>query len=251
MDFFRDTDISAEEETDLSHKHQFVDVLLVRRGPGPVPRPLPDGFDELAKHNLLTFKSHQESLDPWTLCELVGHYVNYRKQNSPSMQDLLPEGDFRLYAVSVRYPQNLARIAALTSVREGVYDVQVLHLTIRIIVIHQLPQQEQNAMLLLFSAKEDLVRYAARTYHPYSNETSTLLFKLVRAYREDPDMASKLDEFVRQTIDEMLQELSPEKRLEGLSPEERLAGISDEDLQVLAAVMQRRLQVKDPAPKSQ
>ncbi len=168
IDFFRDSDISAEEETDLSRKHQLVDVVLVRRGPGPAPRPLPDGFDELAKHNLLTFKSHQESLDSWTLCELVGHYVNYRKQASPTMQDLLPEGDFRLYAVSVRYPQNLTRVTALTSVREGVYDVQVLHLTIRIIVIHQLPQQEQNAMLLLFGAKEDLVRYAARTYHPHS-----------------------------------------------------------------------------------
>jgi len=35
--------------------------------------PLPDGFEDLAKHNLLTFKSHRESLGGWALCELVGH----------------------------------------------------------------------------------------------------------------------------------------------------------------------------------
>jgi hypothetical protein len=31
-------------------------------------------------HNLISFKSFQESLDAWSLKELVGHYVNYRKQ---------------------------------------------------------------------------------------------------------------------------------------------------------------------------
>ena len=42
------------------------------------------------------------------LKELTGHYVNYRKQVSSSMQELLPEQHFRLYAVSARFPQNLA-----------------------------------------------------------------------------------------------------------------------------------------------
>jgi hypothetical protein len=58
----------------LSLKQQFVDVVLMRKGPGPVPRPLPDGFEELTAHNLVTFKSHQEALDDWALAELVGHY---------------------------------------------------------------------------------------------------------------------------------------------------------------------------------
>jgi hypothetical protein len=246
--------MSVAEETDLSHKQQFIDVVLVRQGPGPIPRQLPDGFEDLANHNLVTFKSYQEALDGWALCELVGHYVNYCKQTSPTMQDLLPETDFRLFAVCARHPQNLARAGLLTPVRDGVYDVRVLHLSIRVIVIHQLPQQEQNAMLLLFSAKEELVRYAAAHYQPHSKETSTLLLRLLRAYREDPEMANKLDEFVRETIDELLKELPPKKRLEGLSPEQRLEGLSPEELEelrVAVAAAQRRLQSNGPSAKPQ
>jgi hypothetical protein len=41
------------------------------------------------------------------LNELVGHYVNYM-QGSPSTQELLPETDFHLFAVSARFPQSLA-----------------------------------------------------------------------------------------------------------------------------------------------
>src|SRR5258708_2371521 len=99
IDFFQGTPIGVETELDLSLKQQFVDVVLIRKGPGPIPRRLPDGFEELAPHNLVTFKSHQETLDAWALCELVGHFVNYRKQCSPSFHDLLPEADFRLFAV--------------------------------------------------------------------------------------------------------------------------------------------------------
>jgi internalin A len=39
---------------------------------------------------------------------LIGHYVNYRKQISPSMKNLLPESDFRVFAVSVRSTETLA-----------------------------------------------------------------------------------------------------------------------------------------------
>jgi hypothetical protein len=123
IDFFQGTAIGVETEVDLSLKQQFIDLILIRRGPGPIPRPLPDGFEDLAAHNLLTFKSHQEALDGWALCELVGHYVNYRKQSSPSLHDLLAETDFRLFAVCARYPQQLAQEVELTPVRQGVYEV--------------------------------------------------------------------------------------------------------------------------------
>ena len=69
-----------------------------RRRPGVMTRPLPDGLDDFTDHNLITFKSFQESLDDWALKELTGHYVNYRKQVGPKA-GLLPESDFRLYAV--------------------------------------------------------------------------------------------------------------------------------------------------------
>src|SRR3954467_1712142 len=104
----------------------------------------------------------------------------------------------------------------LTPVRQGVYEVRELALCIRVIVVHQLPQTEHNAMLHLFSAKEELLRYGKDHYQPHSKETSTLLYELFLAYQEDPDMATKLDEFVRQSIDELLKKLPVEKRLEGI-----------------------------------
>ena len=85
-----------------------LDVIIVRKLPGSFTEPLPEGFEELAAHNLITFKSHHEALDDWALKELTGHYVNYRKQVSPSLQQLLSEENFRLYAVCARFPQNLA-----------------------------------------------------------------------------------------------------------------------------------------------
>ncbi|MGH7169839.1 MAG: hypothetical protein ACRELG_06130 [Gemmataceae bacterium] len=174
IDFFRGTSIAVETELDLSLKQQFLDLVLIRKEPGPLPRPLPDGFEDLAAHNLVTFKSHQEALDGWALWELVGHFVNYRKQASPSLQDLLPEDDFRLFAVCARFPHNLAQQVALTPLREGVYEMQGLALRIRVIVVHQLPLQEHNAMLHLFSAREELLRYGREHYRPHSPETSCL-----------------------------------------------------------------------------
>ena len=114
-----------------------------------------------------------------------------------------------------------------------------MRLPIRVVVVHQLPQEEHNAMLHLFSAREELVRYAQQHYRPHSQETSTLLYELFKAYSEEPDMPDKLKEFVRETIDELLASLpakerlkglSPEARLEGLPVEERLKGLSAEEL---------------------
>lgn len=236
IDFFEGTSISVETEVDLSLKQQFLDLILIRKEPGPLPRPLPDGFEDLAGHNLLTFKSHQEALDCWALQELIGHYVNYRKQASPSFNDLLPETDFRLFAVSARYPLNLARQVELRPLGDGVYEVQGLGLRIRAIVAHQLPLQVHNAMLHLFSAREDLLRYGQQHYRPNSPETSTLLRDLFMAYGEEPDMSDKLKEYVRESIDKLLASLPPEKRLQGLSVEERLEGLPPEQrLQGLSA----------------
>jgi hypothetical protein len=137
VDFFRGMPVSVELEKDLSLKQQLLDVVLIRKGAEPLPCRLPDGFEDMAAHNLVSFKSYQEALDGWALNELVGHYVNYRKQASPSMQDLLPEADFRLFAVSVRFPQALARQAAVTPVRPGVYEVRHFTGPLRLVVVHE------------------------------------------------------------------------------------------------------------------
>ncbi len=73
--------------------------MLLRKRPDQFPGRLPDGLDELAAHHLITFTSHHEALDDWTLKELTGQYVKDRKQVSRSWDDLLPEHDFRLVGV--------------------------------------------------------------------------------------------------------------------------------------------------------
>ena len=273
IDFFQGSAVTVETEIDLSLKKQFLDLVIIRKGPQPIARPLPDGFADLAAHNLLTFKSYQEALDGWSLCELVGHYVNYRKQFSPSMQNLLPESDFRLLAVCARYPHNLAQEVTLTPVQEGVYEVRLLAINVRVIVVNLLPRMEHNAMLHLFAAREELLRYGQEHYRPHSAETSTLLYELFKAYSEDPTMPDKLKEFVRQSIDQLLaslpaeerlkglpaeelrKRLSTEERLKGLPAEERLKGLSaDEVVEALAPEMlealTRRLKANGSSTKS-
>ncbi len=62
---------------DVSLKQQLLDVVIIEKKAGPSPAFLPDGLDDLAAHNRMTCKFHQESLDGWTSEELCGHYVNY------------------------------------------------------------------------------------------------------------------------------------------------------------------------------
>jgi len=78
-DFFTDTfyDVILEEE--MSMKKQYLDVLIVRKGEGGPPSEIPDGLENLATHNLLSYKSMREPFDDWTADELLGHFVSYRK----------------------------------------------------------------------------------------------------------------------------------------------------------------------------
>jgi hypothetical protein len=242
IDFFRGLPVTVEMEKDLSLKKQLLDTLLIRTEAGPLECRLPDGFEELAPYNLVSFKSHQEKLSGWTLNELVGHYVNLRKQVSPSMDeaDLLPEEQFRLFAVSVRFPQQLAGSGvALELVQEGVYEVRHFTRRIRLVVINQLPLAEHNALLHLFSTKRELLAYGAQHYRIRSDETSSLLYKLFKTFQEEMHtMPDALEEFTRQTIDRILKELPVKKRLEGLSPEQRLEGLSPEDRHALLRLLQ-------------
>jgi hypothetical protein len=242
VDFFRGLPVTVEPEKDLSVKKQLLDVLFIRKEAAILNCRPPDGFEDLAGYNLVTFKSYQEKLSAWTLKELLGHYVNLRKQVSPSMNedDLLPEEEFRLYAVTARFPQQLAsRNVMLQLISEGVYEVQVLTSRIRLIVANQLPQQEHNAMLHLFSARTDLQAYGVQHYHVRSPETSTLLVQFFQRFRQEglimPDI---LEELYQETMDRLAREMPIEKRFEGLTPEqvvraltpERMQGISDEEI---------------------
>jgi hypothetical protein len=69
-------------------------------------------------------------------------------------------------------------------------------------------------------------------------------------------MPDKLQEFVRQSIDELLNSLPVKERLKGLSPQERLEGLSAEEVfkalppETLEALV-RQLKTNGPSPKPQ
>jgi len=228
-DFFAGSPFAVEIERDLSTQQQRLDVLIVRRGKGRFAGLLPDGLDNLAPHNLFTFKSHRQPLDPWALMELIGHFVSYRKLVSLSTTELLPESHFRLYAISARYPHNLASQLPWQQVQAGVYDCRWGTVTIRVVVAGQLAKVAHNAPLHLFSAVPELVQFGQEHYQQRLEKTSGLLGQLFESYEgEGLDMYT-MDDFHREYLKNHLKDFTPEERLEGLSPEERLKGLRPEE----------------------
>jgi hypothetical protein len=242
IDFFTDSPFRVDLEMDLSKKEQRLDVVVVRKRPGRFGGRLPDGLDNLAAHNLISFKSHQEALDDWALKELTGHYVNYRKQVSPSMQRLLPEEVFRMYAVCARYPHNLAGLVPWQELRTGVYQCRRGTDVIRVLVAGQLPRAEQNALLHLFSGAQEQVNYGVQHYRKRSADGSSVLRQLLTIYRQEGVLMSyTMEDFRRDYAKEHFKDLTPQEQreaLEGLSAEQwrhLLAGLPTERRQQLLA----------------
>jgi hypothetical protein len=223
-DFFTDSPFSVAIEKELATKEQRLDVLILRRGPGSFVGQLPDGLNDLAAHNLVTFKSYQEPLDDWALKELTGHYVNYRKQCTPWGATKLPETNFRLYGICSRFPQNLANQVTLNPVQQGVYECDRGTDRIRIIVAGQVPEEPHNALLHLFSASAERVNYGRGHYEHRSHDMRALIRQLFANYKEEGiAMSYTMDDFRREEAKKNFKLLTPEERreaLQGLSPEE-------------------------------
>ncbi len=248
-DFFTGTAFTVELEKDLSYKAQLLDIVVIKRNQGQVPQVLPDGLENLSRHNLITYKSLHEALDPWALEELLGHYVNYRKQVSPAFDQLLPATDFSLYGISTRFPQKLSKALTLTPVRDGVYDVLWGIQNIRLIVLSEISTEENNAIWQLFSGEPNKVKCGVDHYAWHLHELSGLINQLFERYKmEGFKMSYEIEDFLRDSTrdhihllspDERLQGLSsqdllkrvsPDERLRGLSPDERLKGLSPEQI---------------------
>ncbi len=239
-DFFSGSPFKVEVEPDLSLQQQFLDVVVVRRGRGRFAGRLPDGLTGLAEHNLITFKSHCEALDGWAMKELVSHYVAYRKLVSPSPSDLLPEQQFRLYAVCGRFPHNLSGQVPWQKQQAGVYHCQWATDTVSIIVAGELPREAHNAPLHLFSASPELVNFARGAYRQHSPWTSRVLRQLFESFQgEGQVMPYTVEDFERDYFKKHFARLRPkEKReaLQALSPEKQR-----ELLQALPPEKQREL----------
>jgi hypothetical protein len=243
-DFFLGSPYSVELEKDPSFKQQYLDVVILRKHEGRLKYPLPDGLDDLADHNLLTFKSHHEALDDWALKELTGHYVNYRKQIAAADEPLLPERDFRLYAVCSRFPHNLAQEVPLERLREGVYDCRRGTDRFRVVVAGQLPRTESNALLNIFSAAAEQSLYGKVHYRPRNPDTSTVIYQLFEGYRDEGIiMPYTMEDFAREFAAKHFKDLTPKERqraLKALSPEERqefVKALSPEERQEVMKVL--------------
>ena len=264
MDVFAEAPWAVELELEMALKSQLLDVAIIEAaGPGdprqPLPEPpdqpvLPDGLENLRAHNLLTYKSHHEALTAWVLDELIGHYVNYRKQRLASDGKRHPLDAFGLYAVATRYPEQLTRAHSLRATAwDGVYDLPWGGHQVRVIVLNRIEKHPRNAAWELFASEQDRMRqglehYRARHPHPSDSGHGALLEQLYRLYRrEAPDMAYTLEQFIREThemvIDEairsnpeaILQRFDPEERLKGLDPEDRLKGLDSATIEAWLA----------------
>ena len=247
--FFEGSAFRVEYEMDLSFKAQLLDVVIIRTDTeGAIP-PLPDGLrDSLVNHNLISFKSYRDTLADWTLKELTCYYVNYQKQVSPSMNDLLPEDQFRLFAVSAHYPLGLTGDVLLTTIQEGVYDCRRGTDVIRIIVLNRLPLDAQNSPLHLFSGQDERVSFGATNFFPRTDDISTMLLRVFEKYRlEGAEMPQTNEEYRREffktiplkdrlagaSSTEVLKEFTPQERLKDLSPDELIAALPPEILEAL------------------
>ena len=235
MDYLADSPFTVEVEHDLSVQQQYLDVVIVRRRPGRLSIQLPDGMAEFKAHNLITFKSRHESLDAWAMKELIGHYVAYRKMVS-KRNKLLAEDEFRLYAVTARYPQNLVGQIPWREQQQGVYDCEWGTDTVRVIVAGELPKEVRNAPLHLFSASGALVGFGQAKFERRSQTTSRLLDQLAqRLGQEGFSMSFTMQDFEREYNKKNFLRLSPKERreaIESLPLEERLAlaGLSEEEI---------------------
>jgi hypothetical protein len=182
--------------------------------------------------------------------------VAYRKQVSPR-GSLVPEDQFRLFAVSARRPRDLFAAVPPEPVQAGVYTCRRGSDAIRIVVAAELPQEERNALLHLFSAAPAKVQYGQEHYRVQSPDISSIVGELFGSYHvEGLAMPYTMQDYRREKAIEYLQGLTTEERvklllvaerLAGLPPEEkkRLAGLPSEEIE---AYLERLREAKKAAP---
>ena len=242
-----------------SLKKKFLDVVIIEKIEGKSVAQLPDGLERLSTHNLLTYKSLREPLDQWALEELIGHYVNYRKQISPSLDNLLPTTEFQLYAISTRYPKKLSQqLNFETTPAKGVYRVQFALHSIQLIVLNQIAQTPQNAIWHLFGGQAQQFNYGQQYYHWHLSEEKKALNQLYELYKiEGANMPYTWEDFDRDfteehlhllkpdvvlkhfSADEILQRFSPDEILQRFSPDDRLKGLSPEIIEKYLSELKR------------
>lgn len=235
-DFFTGSNYKVEMEKELSAKQQFLDIVIIKKSEGKPIDDLPDGLEYLADHNVLTYKSLHQPMDNWAIEEVIGHYANYRKQESPFEDDLLPAADFQVYAVSTRYPQKLLGSkkhwgSDTKEIQAGVYQVSCKIIRpIIILVLNQMPQHEKNALWQLFSGNAEGFGFGDAHYQWHEPRAKSLLNQLYELYqKEGVVMPYTWDNFYQDYTRPLIDSLPIEERLRGIPPQEALKQFSVEE----------------------
>ena len=265
--------VSSEEE--LALRSQRLDVLIIEQRLSPEatvapPEERPDGLEDLAKHNLLSFKAAGEPFDVWAAEELNSHYVTYRKLTSiralrhpPANDDtpvaeprkaypLLPAEDFRCYAIATRFPRKLVKQlppgSCQNTAKAGIYHLRVGTRDLRLVVINQLEPHPRNAPWGLFATDEARWLAAYQAYRPRS-DVGAHLYNLMAHHRlGEGKMAHTYEDMKREARDwfkRYLPLLDPEERLEGLDPDDVL-GRFDPETRLKGLDPETRLKGLDP-----
>ena len=116
----------------------------------------------------------------------------------------------------------------------------------RVIVAGELPREEQNAPLHLFSASPELVGFGQGAYQQHSERTSRVLGQLFERFKKEGfTVAYTMANFMRDVVKEHFPELTPEEQqevlrslpaerqeelLRALPPEKLLAAVSPEQI---------------------
>ncbi len=228
---FAGSPFAVDTELDLSFRQQRLDILIIRKLPGEYRGRLPDGLEGLVDHNLITYKSLHEPLDAWALDELLGHYVNYRKQVALPDDKLSPPASFQLYGICTRFPQNLAEQVTLVQRRTGVYDVPWGARPIRVIVLSEIPTEPHNAIWALFSASADKVVYGAEQMRDRMEQMSTVLNSLLENYEvEGIPMSYTVEDFEREVATKQLQRMKPSEVLQYYDADDLLRELGPEGI---------------------
>ena len=225
---------SVETEMEVSQQKQLLDLIIIRQEQAkPIQtEQLCDGFDNLAKYNLISYKSMHESFNDFAVEELYGYYISYRKlteQKAPK----LPKTDYRLYGIATKKPEKLLRTVRYKQIQPGVYDLLTGLKPIRLVVLNTLEQKQSNAILNLFSDRREQFTYGYRhiDQQKFNTRDTPVVNKIIELYKlEGVTMPYTEEQFLEDYKRSIFSRMLPHERLEGLRPEEVLASFKPEEI---------------------
>ncbi|KOR32829.1 hypothetical protein TI05_04780 [Achromatium sp. WMS3] len=120
-----------------------------------------DGLNAEADHNIVTYKSHHQTLDANAINEHIGYYIGYKKGIEKLTDRDHSQDTYHLVAVCTRYPEALIKEAGTkwSQLKPGVYKINLL-IDITVVVTSQVEMKPHNSAWLLFSHDKERVEYA-------------------------------------------------------------------------------------------